>query len=132
MPSPMESDDLAERIFTLVRSYVFARTERKCGIRWEEFKDRKITGPDGEGERIDVPLKYREARESVSTGAFLRVRACRSREDFIGYFTGTICSVPQYLQKTEFVRVSHMLLDSERWEDVKALTMLALSASSRT
>ncbi len=132
MPEPIAPEALSERVLNLVRSYVSARTERKCGIRYEDFRNRVVKDPETGKERMDVPQKYREAREAVATTAFLRVRACRSREDFVDYFTGTLCSVQQYLPKDEFSSLSLVLLDSERWEDVKALTMLALSATSRT
>jgi CRISPR-associated protein Cmx8 len=118
------------RIYRLVQSYVMTRTERKCGIAWESFKDRKVKDEHG-SERVDVPPEYRKQRESVCTGAFLRIRACRSRQDFIDYFTGTICSVPQYVPRAEFEQISTTLLDAENWEDVKALVMLALSGLSR-
>ena len=130
MPDSQVANDVAERIFQLARTYVQTRTERKCGIAWSDFKDRRITDPATNKSRIDVPTKYREARESVTTHAFLRIRACHCREDFIDYFTGTLCSVPQYLPQEEFAQVSKALLDADRWEDVKSLTMLALSGLS--
>jgi CRISPR-associated protein Cmx8 len=120
----------AQQIHGLVRSYVFRRTESKSGIKWDDFKDRKIVDSGTGRARIDVPPKYREAREKVCTEAFLRLRACRSREDFVGYFTGTICSVPQYLPPAEYDALSRIVLDENRWEDAKALAMLALSALS--
>jgi CRISPR-associated protein Cmx8 len=122
--------DPTQRIYKLVRAYVMTRTERKCGFAWDSFKDRKIKDEKGL-EHIDVPPEYRKERESVCTSAFLRIRSCRSRQDFIDYFTGTICSVPQYLPPAEFEQVSMTLLDEENWEDVKALAMLALSGLSR-
>jgi CRISPR-associated protein Cmx8 len=130
MPDSPVANDVADRIFRLARTYVLTRTERKCGIAWSDIKDRFITDPATNKSRRDVPMKYREARESVTTQAFLRIRACHSREDFIAYFTGTLCSVPQYLPPEEFVQVSKALLDADRWEDVKSLTMLALSGLS--
>lgn len=131
MPDAITATDLTDRIWRLVRSYVLARTERRCGIAWDSFRDRKIKDPQTGAERIDVPQKYREARESVSQTAFLRIRSCHSREDFIEYFTGTLCSVPQFLPQEEYAKVSLILLDDDRWEEVKALTMLALSGLSR-
>jgi CRISPR-associated protein Cmx8 len=117
------------RVYNLVRAYVMSRTERKCGIAWESFRDRRSIDQQGR-ERIDVPDKYKEARAAVCTDAFLRIRSCRSRQDFIDYFTGTLCSVPQFLPQAEFEQVSAALLDGEQWEDIKALTMLALSGLS--
>jgi CRISPR-associated protein Cmx8 len=131
MTETIAASDLTNRVWRLVRSYVFTRTERKCGISWDSFRDRKIKDPQSSTERIDVPQKYRDARESICQTAFLRVRSCHSREDFIDYFTGTICSVPQFLPEDEYTKVSLILLDENRWEEMKALTMLALSGVSR-
>jgi len=131
MPEQPGAPDVADRLYKLVRGYVMTRTERKCGIAWDSFKDRKTRDPQTGAERLDVPQKYRDARESVCTEAFLRIRSCRSRQDFVDYFTGTICSVPQFLPKEEYEQVSALLLDGERWEDLKALAMLALSGLSR-
>lgn len=130
MTEARPAPDPAIMIYKLVRAYVQSRTERKSGITWDSIKDRKTKSDDGK-ERIDIPPRYREARESVCTDAFLRMRACRSRQDFIDYFTGTVCSVPQYLPSAAFEQVSVMLLDAENWEDMKALAMLALSGLSR-
>ncbi len=123
------ADGLVDRIHNLVRGYVYQRTEKKSGIPYDSFKNKKRV-VDGK-ERMDVPQGYREAREKVCSNAFLRLRASRSREDFVAYFTGTICSVPQFLPKDDFIELSRALLDGDRWEDARALAMLALSSLSR-
>lgn len=124
-------DKTAERVYKLVQSYVFRRTESKSGVKWNDFKDRKVRDPVTNRERIDVPQRYREAREKICTDAFLRLRACRAKEDFVSYFTGTICSVPHYLPEDEYQPVADTILNDRRWEEVKALAMLALSSFSR-
>lgn len=124
--------DLSKRVHDMVAQYVYHRTESKSGIKWADFKDRRITDPATGKTRIDVPPKYREARERVCQDAFLSLRACRSREDFVAYFTGTICAVPQYLPIEEYQALADALLgDDGNWERVKALSMLTLSALSR-
>lgn len=114
---------LVERIHTLVRAYVLRKTETRSGIKWDDFKDKKTAT----GER-DVPQRYRDAREKICTATFLRLRACHAREDFVSYFTGTICSIPQYLPEAEYEAVAKAVLSDESWEEVKALAMLTLSA----
>ena len=131
MPDENESNALATRIYSVVRTYVMVRTERKCGIAWERFRTNKVIDPVSGRESIDVPAPYRDARESIATNAFLRVRSCKSKEDFMEFFTGTICSVPQFLPMEQFREVTSALLDDSRWEETKALTMLALSGMSR-
>jgi CRISPR-associated protein Cmx8 len=125
------AQNVADRILQITRAYVLTRTERKSGIALSDFIAQRTTTSDANKPAGDVPSKYRDARESIATTAFLRIRACRSREDFVEYFTGSLCSVPQYLPQAEFAAVSAALLDGERWEDVKSLTMLALSSLSR-
>jgi CRISPR-associated protein Cmx8 len=109
----------------MVRAYVFRKTESRCGIKWEDFKDKRNAAG-----QLDVPEKYREAREKVCTGAFLAIRSRHSREDFVSYFTGTICSVPQFLPESEYDALAESLL-TDKWEEVKSLSMLALSGLSR-
>jgi len=106
---------LSKRVHDLVTGYVLHKTEAKSGIAWKEYNASKSE-------------KYREAREKVCADAFLRLRSCRSRDDFVSFFTGTICSVPQFLPLEEYERFSLALLDEVKWEDVKALAMLTLSS----
>jgi CRISPR-associated protein Cmx8 len=122
---------LMERVYSLVRSYVLRKTDAKLPIKWDDVKDKKVVDPATGRETLDIPQKYRDARESVCAVAFLRMRACRAREDFVAYFTGTLCSVPHYLPEKEYEIVAKAILDEQQWEEVKALAMLALSGLSR-
>jgi CRISPR-associated protein Cmx8 len=130
MIAPPLDSALVERIHDLITAYVVRKTEVKSGIRWDDIKDKWVTDAAGRRRR-DVPPRYQDARQKVCMDAFLRLRSCRSREDFVSYFTGTICSVPQYLPESEYGLVAEALLSEDRWEDVKALSMLALSGWSR-
>jgi CRISPR-associated protein Cmx8 len=122
---------ISERVYKLVQSYVYRKTESKSGIKWDDFKNKRVKDPNTNRERIDVPQRYREIRERVCMDAFLRLRACHAKEDFVSYFTGTLCSVPHYLPEADYQAVADALLSNERWEEVKALSMLALSSFSR-
>ena len=126
--SPVE--ELSERLRRLVSNYLDQKAWARCGIKWEDFKDRKRKDDKGK-EHVDVPKNYAEAREKVAIQAFLRLRSCKSREDFLAYFTSTLCSVPQYLPPEEHQKLAQALLSQESWEDVKALTMLALSSAAK-
>lgn len=118
-----ERDDLlAQRVYRLIRAYVNQKTESKSGLKFEEFRDDK----DDKG-KTQYPREYREAREKVCSDAFLAMRGRRD-SDFIAYFTGTICSVPQWLPEEDYLAVSVSLLADP--EKVKTLSMLALSACS--
>ncbi len=118
--------DLSQRIYSIVREYANRKTEARCGLTWDSFKDSK----NAKGQ-VNVPSDYREAREKVCSSAFLAARSRKSREDFAAFFTGTICAVPQFLREKDFEAVS-AALTGEHWEDVRTLTMLALSGLSRT
>jgi CRISPR-associated protein Cmx8 len=126
-----ETNELSKRIYDLVRAYVMRKSEAKSGIKWDDFKSNRIKDPQTDKERINVPEKYREAREKVCAEAFLRLRSCKSREDFLSYFTGSICSVPQYLPPEEYSKLALWLMSGESWSDAKALAMLAFSGLSR-
>ena len=76
---------------------------------------------------MDVPSEYREAREKIVSDVFLAMRS-RREQDFVDYFTATICSVGYYLSPEDFQLVADKLLRSP--EDLKTMTMLALSANS--
>ncbi len=111
---------LAKRVYELIRQYVRIKAERRSSQKLESFSK------DQNGKRT-YPKTYREAVEKVCMDAFLAMRGRRD-QDFVEYFTGTICSVPQYLPDNDYLLVSQSLIDD--WERIKSLSMLALSASS--
>jgi CRISPR-associated protein Cmx8 len=115
-------DQLALRVYRLIQTYVNLRTEEKSGKKFKDFKDDR-----DQANRIRYPDEYREARGKVCSNAFLALRSRRD-QDFIDYFTGTICSVPQFLPEADFLMVSQAL--TADWPRVKTLAMLALSAHS--
>ena len=121
VPKPQS---LEKRIYDMIGAYVRQKTEAKSKIKWSDFKDKKTS--DG---KMAIPPAYIEARQKVCMDAFLAMRSRREQE-FIEYFTGTICSVPQFLRSDDYVFVSQTLLEDGGWEKVKTLSMLALSAHS--
>jgi CRISPR-associated protein Cmx8 len=121
----MEGNSLQKRVYDMVAAYVYGKTEVRCGISWDDVKSHfKVEG----NHQVQ---QYREAREKVCKGAFLAIRGRKSREEFTSFFTGTICSVPQFLPQGEYDAVAGALL-GDKWEDVKSLSMLALAGLSRT
>ena len=115
---------LEKRVYDMIGSYVRQKTETKSKIKWSDFKDKRT--PEG---KMAIPPEYIEARQKVCMDAFLAMRSRREQE-FIEYFTGTICSVPQFLPSDDYIFVSQALLEENGWEQVKTLSMLALSAHS--
>lgn len=117
-----QEDRLAMVVHRLVREYANRRTEEKSGEKYEDFKIKK----DDKG-RIIYPKKYADDREDICRDAFLAMRG-RGEQDFVEYFTGTICSVAQYLPEDDYLVVSRALMTQP--ETVKTLSMLAVSAVS--
>jgi CRISPR-associated protein Cmx8 len=109
-------------IHHLVRTYILRKVEGRTGLTWEEVRQQR--NADG---KIEVPRKWTEAREKVAADAFLAARS-RREQDFVDFFTATFCSVKQYLPEDDFCEVAEALLT--RPDDVKTLTLLALSANS--
>ena len=119
-----EDSSLQKRVYDMVAAYVYRKTKARCGIELEAVKDHlKVEGHH-------QVKQYREAREKVCSGAFLAIRSRKSREEFTSFFTGTVCSVPQFLPQREYEAVAGALL-GDKWEDVKSLSMLALAGLSR-
>ena len=101
-------------ILQLVRGYVSRKVKNRTGLEWESSKEHEPS-----------KKSYSEARERIAREAFLAVRS-RSGQDFVAYFAGTLCSVPHHLKQEQFILLSRAL--HERTEDVRTLTLLALSA----
>ncbi|MBT8764418.1 type I-MYXAN CRISPR-associated protein Cmx8 [Desulfohalobiaceae bacterium Ax17] len=112
---------MAKIIYRIVRHYILLKALNKSGL---------STKTDEKGQTI-YPFEnkeYKEAIEKVSMDAFLAMRG-RKEEDFVEYFTGTICSVPQFLPQDEYLLLSDALVQGG-WEKVKSLSLLAISAAS--
>lgn len=110
--------DLEPLVYGFIGAYVARRVESKYGLRWAEVQNSS-----------SQRREYGEKREKVAKDAFLAVRS-RNNPDFVDYFTSTLASVPQFLKPEQFVILARALQD--RPEDVRALTLLALSAHSWT
>ena len=118
---PIIRDDvLARRIYQIIREYVFYKTDARSSVKYKDL-------PRNEKNHVQYDSRYREAREKVTSDAFLAMRSRRA-EDFVEYFTGTICSVPHFVQEPEYLDLTHALIQTP--DIVKNLSMLALSAHS--
>ena len=116
-------DILVRRVYDLIGTYVRHRAQERSHMKRDQF------GKDEHG-YTRYPKEYSEAVEKVAKDAFLAMRGRNDRE-FVNYFTGTICSVPQYFgSQNHFVALSQALITQS--DLVKGLAMLALSAHSWT
>lgn len=114
-----EETTLEHRVYRMIRSFVTQRLVMKHGKDWTW---ERVKGTNREND-------YNDKKGKIARDAFLAVRS-RSGADFVGYFTSTICSVPQYLGETGFIEVARALHDETQVEHVRSLTLLALSANS--
>lgn len=102
-------------VYQLVGTYLSKKLKGKYGLEWSAIKG--------------IPAKeneYAEMKEKVARDAFLAIRSRSNNEDFIEYFVSTICSVSQHLNQQAYLKVAEELFS--RTEDIRTLTMLALSA----
>ena len=108
---------LEEIIYKLVRTYILSKVDSKYQLSWN-----KVKGTSEEE-------KYNKMKGKIAREAFLAVRS-RTDEDFVEYFTSTICSFHQFSLNGEgFDLIAQALYDYEDRAKVRTLTMLALSAN---
>ncbi len=113
--SMSENDRTLEaRLYKMVGTYLGSRLRTKHELTWEAAQ--------GDEAREKA---YRAKREKLAREAFLAIRS-RTGADFIEYFASTLCSVTQRMDEASYLALSRAL--HERPEDVRTLTMLALSA----
>ncbi len=119
MNTALVDDALIARVYQLIGAYIVHRAQERSGLKRCDF----IKGEDG---RVRYPKEWREAVEKVAKDAFLAMRGRNDRE-FRAFFTGTICSVPQFFGRQEdFIAVSQAIISDP--DLIKDLSMLALSA----
>jgi CRISPR-associated protein Cmx8 len=110
----------------IVRHYLLARAADKSGIRLETFEN--------DDEKVDwtkVPAAFNEAKQKIAAGLMYDFRS-RKDQAFVDYFATTFFSVTQRLVEADRLRLAEALTakdDGDR-EDLKALTLLSLSANS--
>lgn len=120
-PPPDPDDLLMMLIHRLTRTYLVEKAKQKSGIDPEKFKD---------GDKINwekLPKDYYDARRAAGESLFLEFRSRRDQA-FIDHFAQTFFATKQYVSETQYTEIGHALL--RRPEDVKTLTLMALSANS--
>jgi CRISPR-associated protein Cmx8 len=117
MSSETQQPATIERVvLDVVTAYLSKKLRSKHGLEWAAVKD-------APAKRVE----YEERKEKLAKGVFYAVRS-RTGKDFVEYFASTLCSVPQFLDAPRFAMLTSAL--RERPDDVRTLTMLALSARS--
>jgi CRISPR-associated protein Cmx8 len=120
--SPTDADGvLMMLIHRLTRTYLAERAKKKSGIDPEKFKDDDKINWD------KLPKDYYDARRAAGESLFLEFRSRRDQA-FIDHFAQTFFATKQYVSEDHCTEIGHALL--RRPEDVKVLTLMALSANS--
>ena len=120
MSDPTFLDErLIQRVYHLIGNFVRQRSEDRSGIAEANLPKDENNYPKRPRELLDV-------RKKVALDAFLSMRS-RNGNDFVEYFTGTICSVPQFFGREQgFVELSRAMIEMP--DTIKNLSMLALCA----
>ncbi|MEO8903663.1 MAG: type I-MYXAN CRISPR-associated protein Cmx8 [Polyangiaceae bacterium] len=113
---PETEPTLEHLIFRRVQAYVLGKTERKYDLSWQKVQGNAANEGD-----------YQEKKEKVAREAFLAIRS-RTGADFVAYFTSTLCSVPHHTSERKYIEIARALMDPQSVEQVRCLTLLALSA----
>jgi len=108
-PAPIEA-----LIYRMVGGYLTRKLRTKYQLEWAKVKDSPA-----------LKAEYEKQKERLAKDAFLAIRS-RTGPDFIEYFTGTLCSVPQHVGEEGFLALTRALMTDT--DKVRTLTLLALSA----
>jgi len=115
------NDKLAELIYRLVRTYLSVKAKDKSGIDPDKFK------VAGKIQWDNVPASYKDDRRQFAETLFLEYRSRRDQA-FLDQFVARLGAVKQFISEDDYLAVCKALMT--RCEDVKTLTLLALSANS--
>lgn len=113
---PVGEKNLDVLVREMITAYVMRKADAKSGTSWDKAKD--------------VPRlkkEWEDQKERAARDAFLAVRS-RTGADFVDYFVGTLCSQGQFLPPKRYDTIAAAL--REKRDDVRTLTMLALSAQA--
>ncbi|MGI6783029.1 MAG: type I-MYXAN CRISPR-associated protein Cmx8 [Aminivibrio sp.] len=133
-PAIGRDDRLAAKTRAVVRQYVISELKERASkyiLSGKTHLERKKEDGD-----MFFPAEYQKEVQKICSGAFLALRG-RKGPDIAEYFTGTLCSHPQFMlgspkneEGDEFLLLAKSLVDPEEREKIKLFAMLALSACS--
>lgn len=112
----------------IVRNYLNSRAETKSGISLDKYRGEKKEVV-WESIPANVLDEFNAAKLKVAESLFLEFRS-RKEQAFVDHFAATFFSVTQRMNEDDRLELADMLVNGERREDLKTLTLLALSANS--
>lgn len=113
---PEKATSLEAIVFKIARAYVLGRLKSKYDLDWTNASKSE-----------DGKSSYNDKKDKIAREAFLSVRS-RTGADFVAYFTGTLCSINQRIGQDGYLTMAQALRDEARLEQIRSLTLLALSA----
>lgn len=122
--APRPNPEPAVIVNRVVRAYLLSRAKDKSGIDPDKFKT-----ADGEMDYKAVPVEFNEAKLKLAQSLILEFRSRRDQA-FVDHFAATFFSVTQRLNEPDRLELADMLTADARRDDLKTLTLLALSANS--
>lgn len=128
MPTDPKTDTLSDPddvlmmlIHRLTRTYLADRAKEKSNIDPEKFKE------DGKIAWDKLPKDYYDKRRAAGESLFYEFRSRRDQA-FVQHFSQTFFAAKQYVSEDQYSEIGRALL--RRTDDVKTLTLMALSANS--
>ncbi|MDR3635104.1 MAG: type I-MYXAN CRISPR-associated protein Cmx8 [Isosphaeraceae bacterium] len=138
--SPDEVDRL---VYQMIGRYAHFRTLARLRFEADDPKQpwmREVKDKQGKAHKRETP-EYQEERRKVCSSLYLELRS-RNAEDFVEHFSNALSAVANYLPEDDFATIAAALMRSHTHgvsenrlrnrDDVKTLTLLALSAHSRS
>ena len=104
-----------EIVYKVCQSYVIRKLESKYDLKWKDCK--------GNSKKED---QYNETKTKIANEAFLAVRSRSESQAFIKYFAETLSA--NLKNKEEFIQFAIDLFDPTKTDEIRALTLLALSS----
>ncbi|MBS1808596.1 MAG: type I-MYXAN CRISPR-associated protein Cmx8 [Acidobacteria bacterium] len=107
-------ESIEQAVYKMVSTYLTKRLEMKENLIWKGIKH-----------DANKRAEYSEKKRAIARTTFYSVRS-RSDDDFVEYFTKTLCSVSQQMSEKGFLRIAQTLFAEP--EKIRTLTMVALAA----
>lgn len=123
--TPRPAAELPVIVNRVVRTYLLEKAADKSGVKLDQFET--------DDEKIDwksVPAEFNEAKQKLALGLVLEFRSRKDRA-FVDHFAATFFAVTQRIGEADRLALAVALTaDDDRRDDLKTLTLLALSANS--
>jgi CRISPR-associated protein Cmx8 len=112
----------------IVRTYLFALTEAKPGLSLQKYRD-----AEGRLSWDEIPretrISFDAAKRDIAESLFYEFRSRRDQA-FVELFRSRMFAPKQFLTESDRLELASVMINYDRLDDLKTLTLLALSANS--